>query len=58
MVPGSSDRRLRVEGKPLEGFWHGRSLEYEAGRRGKDVDPETFIERGRSSSIPCRAGDI
>ena len=34
-----------IEGKPLEGIWYDRTLQYEATRRGKEVDPEAFIER-------------
>ncbi len=44
-----------TEGQPLEGFWHDRSLEYEANRRGKAVDPDTFIERYtlELDPLPC-----
>ena len=31
--------------KPLEGIWYDRSLKYDADRRGKDLDDETFIAR-------------
>ncbi len=47
--------RSGTEGKPLEGFWRSRSLEYEAERRGKEVDPEAFIERYtlELDPLPC-----
>jgi len=32
-----------IDGKPLEGIWYDRSAEYEADRRGKDVDPRAFL---------------
>lgn len=45
-----------TEGKPLEGVWYDRSLEYEANRRGKEVDPEAFITRYELNLAPCPAG--
>ena len=42
--PGLQCIDALTEGKPLEGIWRDRSLEYEAHRRGKEVDPETFVE--------------
>ena len=48
MVCSASD--ALTEGTPLEGFWRDRSLEYEANRRGKELDPETFIERLHSGA--------
>jgi len=42
--PGLQCIDALTEGKPLEGFWRSRTLEFEAGRRGKEVDPEAFIE--------------
>ena len=42
--PGLQCIDALTEGTPLEGFWRDRSLEYEANRRGKALDPETFIE--------------
>ncbi len=42
--PGLQCIDALTEGKPLEGIWQDRSLEYEANRRGKEVDPDTFIE--------------
>ncbi len=43
--PGLQCIDALTEGKPLEGLWRDRSLEYEAERRGKEVDPEAFIKR-------------
>ncbi len=36
--PGVQCIDALTEGKPLEGIWHDRTLEYEASRRGKEVD--------------------
>lgn len=41
--PGLQCIDALVEGKPLEGFWQDRSLEYEANRRGKEVKADTFV---------------
>ncbi len=41
--PGLQCIDALTEGAPLEGLWYDRSLKYEADRRGKEVDPETFI---------------
>ncbi len=57
--PGLQCIDALTEGKPLEGFWRDRSLECEADRRGKEVDPETFIEHYtlELDPLPCwRAG--
>ncbi len=53
--PGLQCIDALTEGKPLEGFWRDRSLEYEANRRGKEVDPETFIRRYalELDPLPC-----
>ena len=53
--PGLQCVDALVEGKPLEGYWRDRSLEYEARRRGKEVDPETFIKRYtlKLDPLPC-----
>ncbi len=32
-----------IDGKPLAGIWYDRSAEYEADRRGRDVDPRAFL---------------
>ncbi len=39
----------------LEGIWQARTLEYEANRRGKEVDPEAFIEHYtlKLDPLPC-----
>ncbi len=53
--PGLQCIDALTEGRPLEGFWHDRSLEYEASRRDKAVEPETFIERYtlELDPLPC-----
>ncbi len=53
--PGLQCIDALTEGKPLKGFWHDRSLEYEAKRRGKELDPETFITRYtlKLDPLPC-----
>ena len=53
--PGLQCIDALTEGKPLKGFWHDRSLEYEAKRRGKELDPETFITRYslELDPLPC-----
>ena len=53
--PGLQCIDALTEGKPLQGFWRDRSLEYEADRRGKAVDPETFIEHYtlELDPLPC-----
>ena len=53
--PGLQCIDALTEGKPLEGFWHDRSLEYEAKRRGKELDPETFITHYtlKLDPLPC-----
>ena len=52
--PGLQCIDALTEGKPLEGIWYDRTLEYEANRRGK-IDPETFIERTtlELDPLPC-----
>ena len=42
--PGLQCIDALVEGTPLKGYWRDRSLEYEAHRRGKEVDADTFIK--------------
>ena len=42
--PGLQCVDALAKGQPLKGFWRDRSLEYEANRRGKAVDLDTFIE--------------
>ncbi len=42
--PGLQCIDALTEGRPLEGFWRNRTRECEARRRGKEVDPQTFIE--------------
>lgn len=53
--PGLQCIDALTEGKPLEGIWIDRSLKYEAERRGKEVDPETFITRYalKLDPLPC-----
>lgn len=53
--PGLQCIDALTDGKPLEGIWYDRSLEYEYGRRGKDVDLETFITRYtlELDPLPC-----
>ncbi len=53
--PGLQCIDALTEGKPLEGIWYNRSLKYEAERRGKDLDPETFITRYtlKLDPLPC-----
>ncbi len=55
--PGLHCANALIEGKPLEGIWYDRTLQYEANRRGKEVDPEAFIERYQLQlePIPCWA---
>ena len=55
--PGLQCIDALTEGKPLEGIWYDRSLQYEATRRGKEVDPEAFIERYQLQlePLPCWA---
>ncbi len=44
-----------TEGKQLKGIWYDRSLKYEADRRDKELDPETFITRYtlELDPLPC-----
>ncbi len=53
--PGLQCIDALTEGKPLNGFWYDRTLKYEADRRGKEVDPETFITRYslKLDPLPC-----
>ncbi len=53
--PGLQCIDALTEGKQLEGIWIDRSLKYEADRRGKEVDPETFITRYtlELDPLPC-----
>ena len=53
--PGLQCINALTEGTTLDGVWQDRSLEYEANRRGKDVDPNTFIERYtlELDPLPC-----
>ncbi len=53
--PGLQCIDALTQGKPLEGIWQDRTLEYEANRRGKDIDPEAFIERYtlELDPLPC-----
>ena len=53
--PGLQCIDALTEEKPLEGFWRDRSFEYEARRRGKEVDPETLIKRCtlELDPLPC-----
>ena len=41
--PGLHSARALSTGEPLNGHWRDRSTEYEAARRGHDVDPDDFI---------------
>ncbi len=53
--PGLQCLEALTQGKTLEGIWRDRSLEYEANRRGKETDPEDFIERYtlQLDPLPC-----
>ncbi len=55
--PGLHCANALIEGKPLAGIWYDRTLQYEAARRGKEVDPEAFIERYQLElePLPCWA---
>jgi len=53
--PGLQCIEALTQGKPLEGIWRDRSLEYEANRRDQEVDSETFTKRHtlRLDPLPC-----
>ena len=52
--PGLQCIDALTEGKPLEEIWHDCSLEYEAKRRGKELDPETFTRYTlKLDPLPC-----
>ena len=55
--PGLHCANALIEGKPLAGIWYDRTLQYEAQRRGQEVDPEAFIERYELElePLPCWA---
>ena len=53
--PGLQCVDALTTGQPLEGFWRDRTREYEARRRGKEIDPEDFIQRYTLAldPLPC-----
>lgn len=53
--PGVHCARELVEGKPVSGRWHDRTLESNARRKGLPLDPEVFIEREELTlaPLPC-----
>lgn len=53
--PGVHGARELVEGKPVSGRWHDRTLESKARRKGLPLDPEAFIEREELTlaPLPC-----
>ncbi len=52
---GRSASKPSPQGKPLEGIWRDRSLEYEAHRREQEAGSETFTKRHslRLDPLPC-----
>ena len=53
--PGVHGARELVEGKPVSGRWHDRTLESKARRKSVPLDPEAFIEREELTlaPLPC-----
>ena len=53
--PGAHCARALVDGTPVRGRWHNRTLEFKARRRSLPLDPHAFVEAEtvRLAPIPC-----